>query len=388
MKLLQVMGFLTLFGLNGCSEGPPSESAMLPQADRTGELRLCHAVGLSDAGTDVLLGRVGAAVRAEDGSLYVLDQLARRVYRFNRAGALEASMGRPGVGPGELQNPLALAPVPGGVAVWDQGNARVTVFSGSGAIVNEASFDPRSSPAGPPSVWGMDDGSWLFEDHGAPDIDVGQIRGGELVRGRTTLLRWHEEADEPWVEVAVVDGLESALYLLPNGRPGAFVPPLTGAPLFAPTEDGFWYAESRGDLIQRRNLAGEVLAEFALGLEGPASSEADRDEFLEFYEGSPPGLRRVVEGFQFPERHPTLAALQASEASGVWVLVENASEPGSEWLAFSEGGDPLFRVSLPEGQTLEYIQGDTLVVVARSSAGEHSVAVSVLSTDPDACNRL
>lgn len=389
MRLMPAMGFLGIaLGLAGCADGPSSESSMLPQTDRTEEVRVCQAVGLSDAGGDVLLGRVSAAVRSADGSLYVLDQIARRLYRFDRAGALQGSIGSPGSGPGEFQNPLALAPVPEGVAVWDQGTARVTVFSPSGAIVSETSFIPRSSPAGSPSVWRTNDGSWLFVDHGAPDIDVDQIRGGEVIRGRTKLLRWHHDAEEPWVEVAEVDGLESALYLLPSGRPGAFVPPLTGIPLFAQAGDGFWYADSRGDRIWRKNRDGEPLAEILLGLEGTASSEEDRDALLESYERASPELGRVLEGLEFPARHPTMAGLRSSEAGDVWILLENPREHRSEWLIYSESGDPMFRLSLPERQSLEYIQGDTLLVVARSELGEHSVAVSVLSADPDACNRL
>jgi hypothetical protein len=351
-------------------------------------VRFCQAVGLSDEGGDVLLGRVSAAVRSADGSLYVLDQIARRIYRFDRAGALQGSMGGPGSGPGEFQNPLAMVPVPGGVAVWDQGTARVTVFSTSGAIVSETDFVPQSSPAGSPSAWRTDSGSWLFVDHGAPDIDVDQIRGGEVIRGRTKLLRWQHDADEAWVEVAEVDGLESALYLLPGGRPGAFVPPLTGTPLFAPAGDGFWYADSKGDRIWRKNRVGEPLVEIQLGLEGTASSEADRDAFLESYERASPELERVLEELEFPARHPAMAGLRSSETGDVWILLENPREHRSEWLVYSESGDPMFRLSLPARQSLEYVQGDTLLVVARSELGEHSVMVSVLSEDPGACNRL
>ncbi|MGI9628019.1 MAG: hypothetical protein ACR2QM_14370 [Longimicrobiales bacterium] len=65
----------------------------------------------------------------DDGGLLVTDALTHRVIQFRRSGELVRILGRPGVGPGELDEPRAAAEGPQGeVVVVQQGSPRVTAY--------------------------------------------------------------------------------------------------------------------------------------------------------------------------------------------------------------------------------------------------------------------
>ena len=64
-----------------------------------------------------------------DGDLYVCEYGNSRVQRFTTGGQPLGTWGRPGRGPGELDNPYALAvDSTGAVSVVDSGNHRVQRF--------------------------------------------------------------------------------------------------------------------------------------------------------------------------------------------------------------------------------------------------------------------
>ena len=73
--------------------------------------------------------------------IYVLDQIARRVVVFDSSGAFVKSMGRKGGGPGELQDPLAVAVSNAGeVVVHDMSKGALVRFDSSGRALPEVQF--------------------------------------------------------------------------------------------------------------------------------------------------------------------------------------------------------------------------------------------------------
>ena len=71
------------------------------------------------------------------GRAYVLDTAARRVLIISRTGLVVDSLGRPGPGPGELEQPEALSvDLAGNVAVYDRAKAALVRWSAAGALLN------------------------------------------------------------------------------------------------------------------------------------------------------------------------------------------------------------------------------------------------------------
>lgn len=84
---------------------------------------------------DLLVEPRGLAVTS--GAVVVLDHGTREALSFDtRTGATRARLvARQGSGPGEFRRPFAVVAVPGGFAVSDQGNSRLSAFSPSGRLM-------------------------------------------------------------------------------------------------------------------------------------------------------------------------------------------------------------------------------------------------------------
>jgi len=80
-------------------------------------------------------GFAGDVAELNDGTIVVLDRLAREIRLFSAAGEDVARYGREGEGPGEYVEPYAVAGVGNNIAVWDR-NGRLTILDRSGRVVS------------------------------------------------------------------------------------------------------------------------------------------------------------------------------------------------------------------------------------------------------------
>ena len=87
------------------------------------------SIGEVDGPEEYLFGRIGSIAVDRDHNVYVFDQQVREVRIFDARGGYLRSLGGPGQGPGELQQPEAMALLPDRrVVVRDPGNARLQVY--------------------------------------------------------------------------------------------------------------------------------------------------------------------------------------------------------------------------------------------------------------------
>lgn len=87
------------------------------------------SIGEMDGPDEYLFGRVGSIAVDDDHNVYVFDQQAREVRIFDAQGGYMRTLGGPGQGPGELQQPEAMALLPDRrVVVRDPANARLQVY--------------------------------------------------------------------------------------------------------------------------------------------------------------------------------------------------------------------------------------------------------------------
>jgi hypothetical protein len=85
---------------------------------------------------DHIVAEPGGGVMVKDGS-----PVGRPLLRFGADGALQASMGAFGEGPGEFRGASTFAVTPQGeVAVYDSYRARLTVFDGAGKLLRTLSL--------------------------------------------------------------------------------------------------------------------------------------------------------------------------------------------------------------------------------------------------------
>lgn len=107
----------------------------------------------------VYFGGVADADLLEDGSVLVLDQLNRTIYRFTAAGELVDSIGREGAGPGELRGPVQLELAFGGeIVVADALNGRLSRWAPSGRHLGDISLPGGQFVRG---MWSTPGGLWV-----------------------------------------------------------------------------------------------------------------------------------------------------------------------------------------------------------------------------------
>lgn len=148
---------------------------------------------------------------APDGDLYVTDGYGNaRVHRFTSAGALRASWGSPGGGPGEFRLPHGIAILADGrVLVADRENDRIQLFDLEGTYLDEwlEIQRPTHLTVGPDGLVYVSELPWLRGQR--------SLRFGEIVAdlfGRVTALTTDGDVVARWGGGA-------------PGTPGAFTAP-------------------------------------------------------------------------------------------------------------------------------------------------------------------
>lgn len=99
-------------------------------------------IGLLDGPREYELFDISAAARQSDGDFVVADGGAREVRLYDRDGTFVRTLGGPGSGPGEFQDPAqVLVTAADSVIVWDDAYYRITRFDSAGAFVGVQSVD-------------------------------------------------------------------------------------------------------------------------------------------------------------------------------------------------------------------------------------------------------
>lgn len=94
-------------------------------------------------------GSIGGVLALEDGSIWIGDRDLGAIRRFDSAGTYLGQLGREGEGPGEFKYPQGMRQLADGeVAVWDDGQIRVSFFTPAGEFLR--SFTPQTFMIGTP----------------------------------------------------------------------------------------------------------------------------------------------------------------------------------------------------------------------------------------------
>jgi len=111
-------------------------------------------LGGEDAADEALFSATASVIAGEDGAIYVLDPGNYRVAIFDAKGKLKTTFGRRGQGPGEFDEPFAMARDPKGrIHVFDTGAKRRTIFDAAGQVVGENRFESRINGVFGPAVF-------------------------------------------------------------------------------------------------------------------------------------------------------------------------------------------------------------------------------------------
>jgi hypothetical protein len=156
--------FLTpaiLFSLVGCRAEAGNEGSAAHAGPRLTPL---DSTLVAEADTLYLGNPYSLAIDAFDGSFYISDFFADRVFRFRRDGTLVRTYGRPGSGPGEFRTPTLAWPLDSlHVAAADNDHQLIHVFGReSGELVRSIRYEGRLGSTPPVTVGSV---AWMPSRH-------------------------------------------------------------------------------------------------------------------------------------------------------------------------------------------------------------------------------
>lgn len=180
MKCLQHLMIAMVCAACGADPAAPAEGPAPIEAT----LALDLPMGDADS---VFVGELRDATRLRDGRIAVLDGDRRAVLFLSADGAVLATAGRAGAGPGEFQWPAWIGRCQAdSVYVWDRGRSTVVIHAPDGAYVRE--FRPAVTAPFQPEC--LPDGRFVALDaRAAAELPPGPNRGeASLIRGALIVM--------------------------------------------------------------------------------------------------------------------------------------------------------------------------------------------------------
>ena len=249
------------------------------------------------------------------GGILVADTASRRVRRFTREGLAIATIGMPGVGPGQFQSLGALGAVADTVFVWDLELSRLSAFDTTGVLIFTRRAEPQPGALPADAAW-AGTGAWLL-------LDVPDAAGASgQPRPAARLSRW-SVGTGAWTRIGQAPEV-----------------PLSGVTLTARDAAQLWTARSEGDFWFAR---ADVYA-------------------ITHYSATGDSLSSIVLGIEARPRE-----ILATDQGELWVRID-APADSAEWHAFDAFGALRYRVRLPATLALLAAAGDTIFAAAREPA--------------------
>jgi hypothetical protein len=137
------VGVLLAMGLCAPSSAQMAGTTRADGPAEWGRARLVERlrVGSIDGDPNYTFGDVGGVLEIADGDVWIGDEQLGAVRRYDRNGIFLDQLGRRGDGPGEFRYPHRMRQLPdGSIAVWDNGQVRVSRFDPAGGYLS--SFSP------------------------------------------------------------------------------------------------------------------------------------------------------------------------------------------------------------------------------------------------------
>lgn len=322
-------------------------------------------IGSSEAEASRPLFQITGATRLSDGRIVVGSAGNHELRFYSAQGALLATAGRMGRGPGEFQALMWLARIRGdSVVAWDAAASRLSVFDPSGGFVRAVT--PDGLGLFPRALGALEDGRVLVAaGAGASIPQLGKSRRDTLSYvllradgGLDTLGRFPGEET-----IAIQDATGMLIRPLPFGR--ATVAATHGSRVFISTADRYEIGEYdvRGGLRGLIRTDKPSLAvtpsdirdyrEKLVTLGGAGDSDASRKQ------------RLLLDQAPYPAQMPAITGLKTDTEGNLWV--RESQQPGdtlgTPWTVFDPRGQAVGTVRLPDALEVYAIGPDWLLGV-------------------------
>ena len=327
-------------------------------------------IGVLNGPEEYQLFDLSAAARQSDGDFVVVDGGLREVRLYAGDGAFVRTLGGPGSGPGEFQNPAQVLVTAGdSIVVWDNATYRITRFDPAGEFVSVRSVDRGwiaraiEPPLYPSTAKLLPDGQLLVRL-----IEKGKSSPQGTFRSRSGALRLSADYSRidtlmffggieqvsvhaPWGETAVVPaGAKRTLTAVQSTLSRVCIGDQEGPEIACFGPDGS-RTLVRWDSETATATAEDIAAWRDTTIAGYAQKISEAEAI------------RMVDQVPIPTVRPHYTRLTLDRVGNLWVDQGPASRAALEsvdHLVFDRGGTLLGVVALPPIQVLEI--GDDYVL--------------------------
>lgn len=363
----RVIRFLTVVTVESCVLtllGCGNEQRSVAERDiPTWSLKPLFTLG--DSGSTELQ-RVTSVLWLGDNRLLVADAGARLVLVFDSLGRRLGTLGREGSGPGEYRTPESLALIGETIVVRDPGNARLDLFSTTGAWVGSVALPPISGPQ-----------IRLYRVPGREFYTVGvQTRDTTMaaltfirydVTGpRDTLLRRKRPATGDGV--VMCRGSDKGIHFFATPWRSRYVEVPGPHNTILSANTGNFDVVQRGVGLTVVHFVGSSEPTFITDAEWDSATTAFRD-----YLSKDSRAQCNTQTLERPAHKPAIRSFFWSDDGSLWV--ERYTTTGRSYDVFDDRGKLVATAAAPEhiDEVEPHVSNGRLVVVAESPDGAHLV---------------
>ena len=321
-------------------------------------------IGVAEGAEEYELYDVIGAVRVRNGEIAVACRGTNQIRFFDAAGTYLRAVGREGGGPGEFSIMFSLWRMgPDSLAVFEYGNARLSVLGDNGAFARMVSFDqvpgrPTPIPMGP-----FADGSFLGAAHMLGDEEA--LPEG-VHRSTVLFVRWSREGELLDTEVPRPDG--ERFFRPLSGKPLMGSPPFGREIGVVASTEGWYYSSTDRFEIEYFSPDGELQRIIRRAVENRPVTPELREEWLrqarERWAQIPAPVLRWRLTMPFPETLPAHETDMATDGDGnLWVPEFKLPTEQPSWAVFDPDGRFLGVVDIPVGGSITHIGPDFVLGV-------------------------
>jgi hypothetical protein len=387
---------VALLVLSACSDGAARASGAHPHLDALPPLTLEETLRIGDLDDpDLGFSSIGQVRVAPSGEIYVAEGTTREIRAYDATGALLATYGRQGEGPGEFRGIGDFGLVGDTLWVSDGSALRLTLFDVGGALLGTVTGSVEI-PIG--QVGPMMRNLTLFPSELVP--------GGRIVGSTGSAI--YPNLPDSVVEVPrllfdmqgnVVDTLEMVRARVSrparemrHGSGTTYVyldPPAHDSGTYVTELDRgsasvHWFVEGepgRGTLtVSRLGPAGDTTARSDFVYDARPVEPGYLDSVATARTRSRPGMSRgdslelfraYRSAMQMPPHHRPIRAYArpAEGGGGAWIAVNDADPAANRWIVVSGDGEVRGLVDLPTGATLRWVGAERVWLVENDAFG-------------------
>ena len=350
-------------------------------------------IGVVEGDSPYLFSNVEGALLRPDGGLIVADRGSSEIRYFDKTGAHEFSVGRPGEGPGEFGYIRSLGRCGADSLFVFEIDHQFKVFTADGVYVRQARpYDTQTVDRRPYALRCADTGYFVAVGW-EPRVASGRPSGAPSEIG-------FYRAEAPvWI-------------LGPNHLVGPGLATIDHAQLTIATDIGTFLSSerigsatgsrphpfgrslhlgvSRGGILLGTGESAEMrqysydgvlqkvirwpVPDLTIGAEDIAAYRAAQLEMVS--EDRRPALERSLAEMPMPPALPAYTRIELDADGSIWVSeFSKPSRPAANWLVFNRSGELLGRVRVPVDLEITHIGSDHLVGIERDDLGVERIVV-------------